>query len=115
MERQAAAVDTLKAEVLGLAQMRRLAMRFRDLLSSRDTVTLTAGLKDAHCHGIYAMRRFARTLRGDADAVRNAVAKPWSNGPTEGSITRHRDLKTMRRYVRRAKLVTDSAVKLLDL
>jgi integrase len=29
--------------------------------------------------------------------------------------TRHRDLKTMRGYVRRARLVTDSAVKLLDL
>jgi integrase len=29
--------------------------------------------------------------------------------------TRHRDLKTMRGYVRRAKLVTDSATKLLDL
>jgi integrase len=29
--------------------------------------------------------------------------------------TRHRDLKTMRGYVRRAKLVTESAVKLLDL
>ena len=29
--------------------------------------------------------------------------------------TRHRDLKTMRGYVRRAKLVTDSATRLLDL
>ena len=29
--------------------------------------------------------------------------------------TRHRDLRTMRGYVRRAKLVTDSATKLLDL
>ena len=29
--------------------------------------------------------------------------------------TRHRDLKTMRGYVRRAKLVTASAGKLLDL
>jgi integrase len=29
--------------------------------------------------------------------------------------TRHRDLKTMRGYIRRAKLVTDSATKLLDL
>jgi hypothetical protein len=29
--------------------------------------------------------------------------------------TRHRDLKTMRGYVRRAKLVTESATKLLDL
>jgi integrase len=29
--------------------------------------------------------------------------------------TRHKDLKTMRRYVRRARLVTDSPVKLLRL
>ena len=29
--------------------------------------------------------------------------------------TRHRDLKTMRGYVRRARLVADSATKLLDL
>ena len=29
--------------------------------------------------------------------------------------TRHRDLKTMRGYVRRAKLVTDSPTQLLDL
>ena len=29
--------------------------------------------------------------------------------------TRHKDLVTMRGYVRRAKLVTDSATKLLDL
>ena len=31
------------------------------------------------------------------------------------SHTRHRDLKTMRRYVRRAKLLSDSPVKLLGL
>jgi len=31
------------------------------------------------------------------------------------SHTRHRDLKTMRGYVRRAKLLSDSPVKLLGL
>ncbi len=44
--------------------------------------------------GIYAMRRFVRTLRQDIDAVRNAITEPWSNGRTEGQINR---LETSRR------------------
>jgi transposase len=52
------------------------------------------GIDDAHDTGIYAMQRFARTLRRDMDAVRNAVEEPWSNGQTEGQINR---LKTFKR------------------
>src|SRR5579883_1263588 len=51
-------------------------------------------LKDAHQSGLYAMQRFARTLRRDIDAVRNAVTEQWSNGQTEGQINR---LKTLKR------------------
>jgi transposase len=40
------------------------------------------------------MQRFARTLRQDIEAVRNAVLQPWSNGQTEGQINR---LKTLKR------------------
>ena len=40
------------------------------------------------------MQRFACRLRGDMQAVRNAVAEPWSNGQTEGQINR---LKTLKR------------------
>ena len=40
------------------------------------------------------MQRFARTLRSDIQAVRNAVSEPWSNGQTEGQINR---LKTLKR------------------
>jgi hypothetical protein len=40
------------------------------------------------------MRRFAKTLRQDIDAVQNAVTEPWSNGQTEGQINR---LKTLKR------------------
>jgi transposase len=40
------------------------------------------------------MQRFARTIRQDLDAVRNAVSEPWSNGQTEGQINR---LKTLKR------------------
>ena len=40
------------------------------------------------------MQRFARTLRRDIDAMRNAITEHWSNGQTEGQINR---LKTIKR------------------
>ena len=51
-------------------------------------------MTDAHQSGLYALQRFARTLRRDIDAVRNAVTDSWSNGQTEGQINR---LKTLKR------------------
>jgi Transposase len=49
---------------------------------------------DAQQSGLYAMQRFARTVRRDLDAVTNALTKGWSNGQTEGHINR---LKTLKR------------------
>ena len=40
------------------------------------------------------MQRFAKTIRQDLEAVRNAVSAPWSNGQTEGQINK---LKTLKR------------------
>jgi transposase len=40
------------------------------------------------------MQRFAKTIRQDLEAVRNAMSEPWSNGQTEGQINR---LKTLKR------------------
>ncbi len=40
------------------------------------------------------MQRFAKTPVRDLDAVRNALTMPWSNGQTEGQISR---LKTPKR------------------
>jgi hypothetical protein len=51
-------------------------------------------LNDAQQSGIYAIQRFARTLRRDVDAARNALTEGWSNGQTEGQINR---LKTLKR------------------
>jgi transposase len=39
------------------------------------------------------MQRFARTLRRDIDAVRNAIAESRGNGQTEGQINRLKALK----------------------
>jgi transposase len=69
-------------------------MRFRGILRGRDGSRLDPWLDEAYHSGIYALQRFARTLQGDLDAVRNAVIEPWSNGQTEGQISR---LKTMKR------------------
>jgi hypothetical protein len=55
---------------------------------------LDSWLVDARASGIYAMQRFAKTIRQDLEAVRNAVLEPWSNGQTEGQINK---LKTLKR------------------
>ena len=93
-ERQIVNVDALKAASAEFATMRHLAMRFRGLLRGGTVEKLDVWLKDARRSGIYGMQRFARALRHDIEAVRNAVLEPWSNGQTEGQINR---LKTLKR------------------
>jgi hypothetical protein len=92
--RQVATVDALKAASAEFTAMRRLAMRFRGLLRGGTAEGLDAWLIDARASGIYGMQRFARTMRQDLEAVRNAVSEPWSNGQTEGQINK---LKTLKR------------------
>jgi hypothetical protein len=91
---QAAKVDALKTASPEFTAMRRLAMRFRGILRSRDVEKFGLWLDDAQQSGIYAMRRFARAVRRDLDAVTNALTEEWSNGQTEGHINR---LKTLKR------------------
>ncbi len=74
--------------------MRQLAMRFRGIFRGKDPDKLDVWLNDAHQSGLYAVQRFARTLRRDIDAVKNALAERWSNGQTEGQVNR---LKTLKR------------------
>lgn len=91
---QARKVDVLKQASPDFAAMRRLAMRFRAIFRSRDVSKLEGWVDDAQDSGILGMRRVARALRRDVDAVRNAIEFPWSNGQTEGQINR---LKTLKR------------------
>ena len=90
---QATKVDALKSEWPNFAAMRQLAMRFRGIPRSKNAGKLGVWLKDAQQSGLYAMQRFARTLRKDIDAVRNAITERWSNGQTEGQINRLKALK----------------------
>jgi len=93
-ERQIVNVDALKAASAEFTTMRRLAMRFRGLLRGGTVEKLDGWMSDARRSGIYGMQRFARALRHDFEAVRNAVLETWSNGQTEGQINR---LKTLKR------------------
>jgi transposase len=91
---QAVKVAALKQASPSFVVMRQLAMRFRGILRGNDADKLSQWLDDAQRSGIASMQRFARTLRQDLDAVRNAVTETWSNGQAEGQINR---LKTLKR------------------
>jgi len=92
--RQISIVDALKAASAEFTTMRKLAMRFSGLFRGSSLDKLDDWMCDALSSGIYAMRRFAKTLRQDISAVQNAVTNSWSNGQTEGQINR---LKTLKR------------------
>lgn len=92
-ERQLANVDVLKAASTDFCTMRHLAMRLRGLLRGGTVEALDKWLTDARSSNIHGMRRFARTLRQDMEAVSNAVLEPWSNGQAEGQINRLKMLK----------------------
>lgn len=92
--RQASIVDVMKTASPEFVSMRQLAMRFRGILRGGNAEKLDRWCEDTRRSGIDAMRRFARTLQRDRDAVHNALTMPWSNGQTEGQISR---LKTLKR------------------
>ena len=52
-------------------------------------------LDDARHSGIYAMQRFARSVRQDIGAVTNALTLSWSSGQVEGQINRLKLIKRM--------------------
>ena len=91
---QADKVTVLKEASPSFVVMRRLAMRFRGLLRGADAGKLGSWLDDARHSGIQLLQQFARILSRDIDAVRNAIAEPWSSGQAEGQINR---LKTLKR------------------
>jgi transposase len=91
---QARKVDALKQGSHAFVLMRNLAMRFRGILRSRGSNKLDIWINDAVNSGLSPIVRFARVLRRDIGAVRNAIELPWSNGQAEGQINR---LKTIKR------------------
>jgi transposase len=83
-------------------QAGRLCERFLQLLRDRLPAALPTWLSDASSCGLTALERFAHGLQRDLAAVRAACTLPYSNGQTEGQITRLKLIK--RSMYGRAKL-----------
>jgi hypothetical protein len=66
---QVTKIDALKSASPEFTMMRGLAMRFRGIFHGKDTDKLDTWLSDAQQSGIYAIQRFARTLRRDTVAA----------------------------------------------
>src|SRR6201996_3690768 len=70
-----------------------LAEEFAALVRGRQPERLDPWLQRAQDGTIVSLRRFAKRLSADYDAVRAAVTLGWSNGPVEGQINRLKMLK----------------------
>ncbi len=77
-------------EVVGLAEA------FTALVRDRAPDRLDPWLKRAADGAVQQMRRFAKRLSADYDAVRVALTLAWSNGSVKGQINR---LKTVKRQM----------------
>lgn len=72
-------------------------MRERGVTHGAEPVTSCAAfeqwLGEARTCGVRAVESFAQGLEQDGDAVRAALATPWSNAQSEGQITKLKLLK----------------------
>jgi transposase len=67
--------------------------RFHRMIRTRNAAALTSWLADSET-GLLAS--FCKGIRADLAAVTAALTEPWSNGQTEGQITR---LKLVKRQM----------------
>ena len=74
-------------------RMRSLAQAFGALVRARDQAALKPWVEQAERSGVAELRGFAIGLRRDWAAVEAALRLPWSNGQTEGQITKLKLLK----------------------
>jgi transposase len=86
-------VASIERGVPTLVPARDLVERFHRMIRQRDPDALPAWIADA-AGGVLAS--FGRGIAGDKAVVTAALTQPWSNGQTEGQITK---LKLVRRQM----------------
>lgn len=92
-----------EAERAALAQMQEvcpdvapaytLAQQFGEMIRGRRADLFDGWLEAARASGIAEVKTFAAGLRRDEKAVRAALTYAWSNGQTEGQVTKLKLLK----------------------
>ena len=86
-------VAAIEAGVPTLAAARELMERFHRIIRVRDTDALARWVTDARTS---LLASFGKGIVADLAAVRAALTEPWSNGQTEGQITK---LKLVKRQM----------------
>ena len=90
---EAVMVGAIERALPDLAQSRNLVERFHRMVRGRTPEGLAAWVAEAKAS---MLAPFGRGVAADGPAVSAALGEPWSNGPTEGLITR---LKLIRRQM----------------
>lgn len=70
-----------------------LSQEFINMLSNRDNKNFDNWLRSAEQCGVKVFENFAIGIRQDYDAVKSAFISEWSNGQTEGQVTRLKLIK----------------------
>jgi transposase len=78
-------IAAIEAGAPMLVKARDLIDRFPAMIRKKTEADLEPWIADADTS---LLASFARGIRRDHAAVRAAIAEPWSNGQTEGQITR---------------------------
>jgi len=86
-------IARIEAVAPALVVARELTDRFHALIRTRDGDGLDPWIEDANTT---LLASFASGILRDRDAVHNAIVEPWSNGQTEGQITK---LKLVKRQM----------------
>jgi transposase len=76
-----------------LKKIYNLSQGFIKMLSKQEAKQFDRWLIDAERCGIKIFENFAAGIRADCDAVKNALVYSWSNGQTEGQVTRLKLIK----------------------
>ena len=92
-------VAAIESNVPDLTIARTLIDDFQTMIRSKAAAKLDSWLKSAKASLVGS---FANGVEKDIDAVRNAITSPWSNGQTEGQITKLKLIK--RQMYGRAKI-----------
>jgi transposase len=90
---EATMVATIETALPALSAARGLVDRFHRMVRARTPEALPAWIAEAKAS---MLAPFGRGIASDQPAVSAALAEPWSNGPTEGQVTK---LKLIRRQM----------------
>jgi len=87
------ALERMKQEDKKIAEAYSLSQRFVSMIKERLHEALLPWLEDVKQSGIDGLKRFAKGIKQDLDAVRNALSFEWSQGQVEGQVNRLKLIK----------------------